>query len=152
MKYPNLSPSVLFLMTFILGVLLSWIQPWNLTLYLEYEVMQLIGFLLLSISLILNILAYRIFRKHRTPHAPFSTPTVLIDSGVFAMSRNPVYLVLVLSQFGLGFVLDMVWLLPSALILWITLHYLIVPDEEKILESLFKERYTHYKQRTRRWF
>ncbi|MDM5263581.1 isoprenylcysteine carboxylmethyltransferase family protein [Sulfurovum sp. XTW-4] len=141
-------------MTFILGVYLSWIQPLNFKLYIDSDsdVIRFIGLILLFVSLILTILAYRMFKNHFTPHAPFSTPTVLIDSGVFAMSRNPVYLALVLSQFGLGFVLDMVWLLPSALILWITLHYLIVPDEEKILESLFKERYTHYKQHTRRWF
>ena len=139
-------------MTFISGMFLSWIQPWSLTLYLDDEVIRFIGLVLLFVSLILNILAYRMFKNHLTPHAPFSTPTILIDSGVFALSRNPVYLALVLSQWGLGFVLDMVWLLTSALILWSTLHYLIVPDEENILESLFKERYTHYKRHTRRWF
>jgi protein-S-isoprenylcysteine O-methyltransferase Ste14 len=151
-KQSNLSPSALFLMTFISGMFLSWIQPWTLTLYLEYEVIRFVGLILLSVSLILNILAYRMFKNHLTPHVPFSTPKVLIDCGVFAWSRNPVYLALVLSQCGLGFVLDRVWLLPSSLILWVILHYLIVPDEEKVLESLFKERYTHYKQHTRRWF
>ena len=152
MKQSKLSPAVLFLITFILGVFLSWIQPWNLTFYLEYEVIRFAGLVLLFVSLILNILAYSMFRNHLTPHAPFSTPTVLIDSGIFDWSRNPVYLALVLSQCGLGFVLDRVWLLLSSLILWIILHYLIVPDEEKILEVLFNERYTHYKQHTRRWF
>ncbi|GIT99943.1 hypothetical protein TSL6_04500 [Sulfurovum sp. TSL6] len=152
MKYPNLSPSILFVMTFISGMFLSWIQPWSLTLYLDDEVIRFIGLVLLFVSLILNILAYRMFKNHLTPHAPFCTPTILIDSGVFTLSRNPIYLALVLSQCGLAFIFDMVWPLPSAMILWITLHYLIVPDEEKILESLFKERYTHYKQQTCRWF
>lgn len=152
MKYPKLSPSVLFLITLVIGMFLSWLQPWYLTQYLEHTVVQPIGFVLLIISLILNTLAYREFKKSQTPHAPFMKPKVLIKNGVFSVSRNPVYLALVLTEFGLAFILDMVWFLPSALILWMTLHYLIIPDEEKILERIFKEKYTHYKQHTRRWF
>jgi len=152
MKYPKLSPSVLFLITLLIGMFLSWLQPWHLTHYLEYAVVQFIGLALLFISFMLNSLAYREFKRSQTPHAPFMKPKVLIKNGVFAVSRNPVYLALILSQCGLGFIFDMVWFLPSAFILWMTLHYLIIPDEEKILERIFKEKYRHYKQHTRRWF
>ena len=152
MKQSKLTPSALFLITFFSGLFPSWIQPWHFTLYMNETVVRSTGVILLIVSLILNILAHRMFKSYFTPHAPFSTPTVLIESGVFAWSRNPVYLALVLSQCGLGFIFDSVWLLPSSLILWITLHYLIVAVEEKVLESLFKERYIHYQHHTRRWF
>lgn len=138
-------------MTFIIGMFISFLKPWHLTLYQDNEVIRLIGVGMLLISLILNTLAYRMFKKHLTPHAPFSIPKVLIQKGVFSLSRNPVYLALVLSQCGLGFVFDNVWLLLSALILLIFLEYLIVPDEEKILERRFKKSYEHYKKDTRRW-
>lgn len=151
MKYPELSPSVLFLSTLSIGFFLSWVQPWNLTLYLEDGVIQSIGLLLLLISLILNTLAYREFKNSRTPHAPFMTPKVLIKNGVFSVSRNPVYLALVLSECGLAFVFDSLWLLFTAVILWMILASVIVRGEEKMLDTLFNQEYKNYKKMTRRW-
>lgn len=147
-----LNPSALFLITFVTAMFFSWVSPWHLSLFFHSEMIRLAGVVILLTSLMVNILSYRAFKKSLTPHDPFSTPKVLIQKGVFRFSRNPVYLALVLSQFGLGFVFDTVWLLVGALILWIMLHSIIVPDEEKILESTFNIEYVHYKQHTRRWF
>lgn len=150
--FKQLSPSSLFLITFTAGIFFSWIYPWHLSLFVDQEVLRLSGVVILLTSLILNILSHREFKKSHTPHAPFSTPKVLIQNGVFSFSRNPVYLALVLSQFGLGFVFDTIWLLMSTLILWTLLDYMVIPDEEKILESRFNVEYISYKQHTRRWF
>lgn len=130
---------------------LSWVQPWHLSLCMDDEMIRLTGLVFLFTSLTLNTLAYREFKKSLTPHAPFTTPKVLIQKGVFTFSRNPVYLALVLSQFGLGFIFGTVWLLLGSLILLTVLHYVVVADEEKILESIFKNDYVRYKQHTRRW-
>lgn len=151
MKYPDLSPSVLFFITLIIGIFLSWLNPWHLSLYLEKETLRLAGLTVLFISILLNAFAYRMFKKHLTPHAPFKNPLVLIQKGIFSLSRNPVYLALVLSQCGLGFVFDTVWLLLTAFILLILLQYLIVLGEEKVLERRFKKSYEDYKKGTRRW-
>lgn len=151
MKQPKLSPSVLFMSTFALGLSFSFIQPWHLTLYIDAEIMRMTGITILIISLLLNTLAYRAFKKALTSHAPFIKPKVLIINGIFSLSRNPVYLALVLSQCGLGFVFDSVWILISALILLVLLNYLIIIHEEKMLESIFKETYQHYKENNRRW-
>ena len=152
MKKFKFSPSVLFILTFIAGISLSWILPVEMTRFIEHDVTLILGLSFLFISLILNFMAYRMFKDHATPHAPFSTPTNLIDKGIFAFSRNPVYLALVLSQCGLGFVFDTVWLMLMAIILLIFLHFFIVLDEEKMLQNRFKEKYECYKERTRRWF
>lgn len=118
---------------------------------MDVEMIRFTGVVILFISLTLNTLAYKEFKKSLTPHAPFSRPTVLIQKGVFSFSRNPVYLALVLSQCGLGFVFDTVWLLLAALVLLMVLDYVVVPNEEKIVESTFKDDYVRYKQHTRRW-
>ncbi len=151
MKYLRFSPSVLFLITLLIGMFLSWVQPWHWTSYLEYVVVQSIGLILLFISLLLNTLAYREFKRYHTPHAPFMQPKVLIQNGVFSVSRHPVYLALVLSECGLAFVFDSVWVLFIAVLLWGLLDIFIVRDEEKILNSTFKKEYIHYKKMTRRW-
>lgn len=59
MKYPKLSPSVLFLITFVTAMSLSWVQPWHLSLYMDDEMIRLTGLVFLFTSLTLNTLAYR---------------------------------------------------------------------------------------------
>lgn len=118
---------------------------------MDDETMRLSGLVLLLAGLTLNTLAYREFKKYLTPHAPFMKPKVLIKNGVFAVSRNPVYLALVLSECGLAFVFDSLWFLFNAAILWIVLDTVIVRDEEKILDSIFNQDYKNYKKMTRRW-
>lgn len=151
MKYPNLSPSALFLITFAIGFLLSWIQPWHLTYYMDYAAVRLMGVVILLTSLMINILAYREFKKFLTPHTPFVKPKVLIKNGIFALSRNPVYLALVLSECGLAFVFDTLWLLISAAVLLIVIDAVIIQGEEKVLKSTFNKDYEYYKKKTRRW-
>lgn len=138
--------------TFLLGLSLSYLQPWHLTLALDAEMMRMTGITILVLSLILNTLAYRAFKKALTPHAPFMKPKVLIKNGIFSLSRNPVYLALVLSEFGLGFVFDTFWLFISAFLLWIVLDIVIVRQEEDVLKRTFNNEYESYKKMTRRWF
>lgn len=118
---------------------------------MDDAVVRLIGAVILCISLILNTLAYREFKKFLTPHAPFAKPKVLIKNGVFALSRNPVYLALVLSECGLAFVFNTLWLLFSATVLLIVLDTVIIRGEEKVLKSTFNNDYEYYKKQTRRW-
>lgn len=151
MKEIRLSPIVLFLVTFTVGMVLTYLLPWHISRYFDHEVIHILGLAFLCISFILNFLAYRMFRNHSTSHAPFSTPTELIDNGVFAVSRNPVYLAMVLSQCGLGFIFDTLWLIFTSVVLLVVLHYFVVLDEEIVLERGFKEKYECYKERTRRW-
>lgn len=151
MKQTKITPSLLFLITFITGLFLSWIKPWNFTPYIESDIIQLIGIVILLSSFLINIFAYREFKKSLTPHAPFVKPKVLIQKGIFALSRNPVYLALVLAESGLAFILDTPWLLFSTVILFIMLDIFIVRDEEKVLHSLFKEDYEYYQTKTRKW-
>jgi protein-S-isoprenylcysteine O-methyltransferase Ste14 len=151
MKQSKLTPSVLFLITFVSGLVLSLIQPWYFTYYMDDIVVRLTGIVLLFTSLMINIIAYRQFKKFHTPHAPFVKPKVLIKNGVFALSRNPVYLALVLSECGLAFVFDTIWLLFSAVVLLIVLDIVIIPGEEKVLKGTFNKYYVAYRNKTRRW-
>ena len=151
MKQFKLTPSALFLITFVSGLVLSWIQPWHLTYYISGTVVRSTGVILLIISLLLNIFAFREFKKSVTPHAPFMKPKVLIKNTVFSLSRNPVYLALILSELGLAFVFDSIWILVAAGMLWIVLDIAIIRPEEKVLENTFKHEYENYKKMTRRW-
>ena len=134
-----------------MGLSLSLIYPFHLSTYIQSEVAILIGVTILILSLSLNTMAYKEFKQSVTPHAPFMTPKVLIQKNIFSLSRNPVYIALILSEFGLAFIFDTLWLLFFAGLLWISLDIMVVRDEEKVLESSFQQDYLDYKKKTRRW-
>ena len=151
MKITRLTPASMFMITFFSGLMLTWLYPYHISAHMDSSLVRITGISLLVCSLILNLLAYREFKKSHTPHAPFMEPRKLIVNGIFSLSRNPVYLALVLSQSGLAFVFDMMWLILTTLILWIFLHTIIIPDEETMLKEMFYKEYNNYTKRTRRW-
>jgi protein-S-isoprenylcysteine O-methyltransferase Ste14 len=75
----------------------------------------------------------------------------LITSGVFHFSRNPIYLGLVITLFGLSMRLGSLPGLIGPLIFAFYVHYFQILPEERILAAVFGEPYEHYKARVRRW-
>ena len=151
MKQFRLTPTSLFLFTFLLGLFFTWSHPFNFTSFINSVVVSMTGVIILMSSFVLNLLAYREFKKYHTPHAPFVATRVLMRKSVFSISRNPVYLALILSELGLAFVFDTIWLIVCSGVLWISLDILVVSDEEKVLSNTFKQEYSGYKKKTRRW-
>lgn len=93
------------------------------------------------------------FRKVRTtvnPVKPENASTV-VNTGIFAYTRNPMYFALLLLIIALG-----LWwqhlsvILCGALFVSYMNRYQIKP-EEHVLERLFGEEYLKYKNRVRRW-
>jgi len=114
--------------------------------------LALIILLILAASVI-GILALYDFRKHKTtfhPHTPEKTSTV-VDSGVFAYSRNPMYISLVLALIALGVYLQnysSFTIIP--LFIWYITRFQIIP-EERMLDKLFPNDYQAYCAKVRRW-
>lgn len=108
--------------------------------------------LVLSASLI-GLLALYDFHKHQTtfhPHTPEKTTTV-VDTGVFAYSRNPMYLCLVLILMALGVYLqNYSSFIIIPLFIWYITRFQIIP-EEKTLDKLFPNDYQAYCQKVNRW-
>lgn len=91
-------------------------------------------------------------RRHTTvnPLRP-ATTSALVTSGVYRLTRNPMYVgmacLLVAWAVWLGALWP--WLGPVAFVLFIT-RFQIRP-EERALTTLFGEAYLHYTTRVRRW-
>ena len=93
------------------------------------------------------------FRRHRTsvdPRDP-KVASTLVDSGIFALTRNPMYLGMasMLAGIALGVGNWLALLLVPLFVIWID-RFQIAP-EERVLEQAFGEAYRSYCQRTRRW-
>ena len=104
-------------------------------------------------GLAINISAAFSFRKADTTMNPMNPKkaTNLVDTGVYKLSRNPMYLGFLFILIGwtiwLGSVFNIAILL---LFIWYITIFQIVP-EEKVLEVLFAEEFESYRSKVRRW-
>ncbi|MCQ4348859.1 isoprenylcysteine carboxylmethyltransferase family protein [Pseudomonas stutzeri] len=112
----------------------------------------LAGLLLFGGLALMAAAAWALFRAHTTvnPLRPERT-TRLVTSGVFALSRNPIYLgdALILAALALGLGNWLNFLLLPAFVGLIG-RFQIAP-EERALQRLFGDEYRAYCARVRRW-
>lgn len=97
------------------------------------------------------MLAKQAMRRQGQPAQPGQPTTALLTEGIFARSRNPMYLGLVIIFIGLGLLFDFVWLLLALIPIIITVHIVLIAPEERYLAEKFGPAYTHYAAKVRRW-
>jgi protein-S-isoprenylcysteine O-methyltransferase Ste14 len=76
---------------------------------------------------------------------------VLVETGPFRFSRNPIYIGFLLIYFGLATALTSVWAMLFLSVLLVVVHYGIVLREESYLAKKFGASYVSYKARVPRW-
>ena len=81
-----------------------------------------------------------------------STPDYLLTGGPYQYSRNPAYLAAVTIWFGWAIFYGSWLVLVATFLLWLVLNYIVIPREERGLESRHKEAYRQYVHEVRRWF
>ena len=91
------------------------------------------------------------FWQRKTPIEPHNTPQTLIIEGPYRVSRNPIYLGLVMLTLwsALGHT-SLVGLMATVLLWWV-LDLRFARKEEKLLVATFGDAATAYLARTRRW-
>jgi protein-S-isoprenylcysteine O-methyltransferase Ste14 len=93
------------------------------------------------------------FRRAKTTVNPLNpeTSSSLVTSGVYRLTRNPMYVGIALALVAWAVFLSSGWALlgPLIFVLYMT-RFQIVP-EERVLSSMFGEAYAAYRARVRRW-
>jgi len=114
--------------------------PWHLS-----------GLLLLAGGIALMVAADAQFKRAGTSVKPFARASALVTGGVFAFSRNPMYLGMLLALLGAA-VLEgsAAAAAVAALFAWRVQRTFILPEEWR-LESQFQNEYRLYRRRVRRW-
>jgi protein-S-isoprenylcysteine O-methyltransferase Ste14 len=108
---------------------------------------------LFALAILVAWSGIRSFARVRTsfdPHHP-EEATTLVTGGIFRLSRNPMYLSMVLGLLAWAARLGRVWLVlgPVAFVLYVT-RFQIRPEERALAEK-FGAEYERYRRRTRRW-
>jgi len=112
---------------------------------------NLIGILGLVISLVFFFSGFNIFKSYAENPVPTSSSERLIKTGVFAYTRNPIYLSLVLFHLSMFLVFENVMYLLSAVGQTIWIHNYIIKFEEEYLLGKFTDEYQQYMNAVSRW-
>ena len=76
----------------------------------------------------------------------------LLQGGMYAYSRHPMYLSELILLFGWIIFYGSVALVIAFVIGYLLFNYYAMPQEERILETHFGEAYREYKEKVPRWF
>ena len=112
---------------------------------------HLIGILGLIISLVFFFSGFNIFKSYAENPVPTSPSDRLIKTGIFAYTRNPIYLSFVLFHLSMFLVFENVMYLLTAIGQAIWIHNYIIKYEEEYLLGKFKDEYQRYMNAVSRW-
>lgn len=104
-------------------------------------------------GIVIAILGVVAFRRHRTTVNPLrpDSASQIVTTGIFAHSRNPMYLGMVFGLTGWSLWLAQPLAMPGVLLAILWLHFLQIKPEERILLHKFGEPYAEYLRKVRRW-
>lgn len=89
--------------------------------------------------------------KNKTPFDTAKSTVKIVTSGAYRLSRNPLYLSLLLLLFGIAFFMLSLWLFFTVPVLFILFLFNAVKPEESYLSQKFGKEYLEYSIKVRRW-
>jgi len=110
-----------------------------------------IGCGVFALGLVVVILMKRSFDKADTTIMPYEESTALLTGGLYAFSRNPIYVCTVAGLAGVAVAFgSLLGVIVIPFFIWI-IHARVIAIEEAMLEDAFGDDYLAYKARVRRW-
>ncbi|QQE09928.1 isoprenylcysteine carboxylmethyltransferase family protein [Planctomycetota bacterium] len=110
-----------------------------------------IGIVLIVLGFALPVWANLLFKQAGTTVKPFQQSSVIVTTGPYRFTRNPIYLGLTIMLIGIAIILGS--LLPFFMIpiFVILIRVRVIPIEEKMLRDTFGNSYEEYCKKVRRW-
>ena len=142
---------VVFGIPFLVSIAIHFLVPFSLPQGIFRQALIPVGIVLILIGIRLIALARREFASFSQPTDPGQLTSRIVTTGMFAISRNPLYLGAVIVFLGLALALNMLWALVTLLLSIILCHYVLIVPEERYLAAKFGEEYKEYTASVHRW-
>jgi protein-S-isoprenylcysteine O-methyltransferase Ste14 len=94
---------------------------------------------------------FRTLHRAHTPVDPYRTPSALVTTGPYRLTRNPGYVAMALGFAGVAVLVGNLWILAPLPAVLLVVDRGVIVREERCLERLFGAQYAEYRARTRRW-
>jgi len=143
-------PPLFYVAAFLLSMLLQKLVPVNFAVFSSLP-LKITGIAIVGISLVFTVPALLQFLKTKNTIITVKPANSLQTSGIYSVTRNPMYFALLLLYMGLALLTGNWWTLILVPLLVLIITQKIIKPEERYLFRAFGEPYASYKQKVRRW-
>jgi len=120
--------------------------------WLHTTLVKVLGWLIITGSVaVLLFPALHKFIQSRNSVMTIRPAASLQTKGIYSITRNPMYLGLVILYIGIGFLKGNSWRFLILPFLMLTVQNYIIKREERYLQRAFGEQYSAYIKQVRRW-
>lgn len=109
------------------------------------------GIVVILPGIIMAAISAGVFLKVDTGLEPFDEAKVLVTSGFYRFTRNPMYMGMFMMLLGVAFMFGAVSALIPIPVFFLIIRNNFVLGEERFCEAAFGQQYLDYKLRVRRW-
>jgi len=142
---------VVFGLPFLAAIVLQRAVPLSLPRAVFTPALILGGVILIIVGATIVVLARRVLAQSGQPTDPGHPTSKLVMTGIFSVSRNPLYLGGVCVLVGIALALNLPWVLLLLLPALVACHYVLIAPEERYLAAQFGEEYRTYAASVQRW-
>jgi protein-S-isoprenylcysteine O-methyltransferase Ste14 len=147
----RIPPPMIYLAAVIAGVLFhAFVLPLPMRLPLVVRLAAAIAVGLMGALIMVS--AAVLFRRSGQDPKPWMTTPEIISSGIYGLTRNPMYVGMALLQAAIGIGLATSWVLALVPPVLVVVYLTAIRHEEAYLANKFGEAYFDYKKSVRRWF
>jgi protein-S-isoprenylcysteine O-methyltransferase Ste14 len=144
-------PPLFYVLIFLISFFLQVYFTIRRAFFFHSRIANILGLIFILTGLFFAVPAVRQFFKSKTSIVPIRPASSLQTSGIYAVSRNPMYLGLLFEYLGLALIFGNWWTLFLIPVLIALIHYRVIRPEERYLSRAFGESYSEYRKKVRRW-
>lgn len=142
---------VVFGIPFLIAIGLQFIAPLSLPFGSLRLVTIAAGAALILAGIALIVMARREFAQHGENTDPGHPTRQVMTAGAFSISRNPLYLGIVVFLIGISLAVNLPWVLMLLLPSLVACQVILIAPEERYLAAKFGEEYARYRRSVNRW-
>jgi protein-S-isoprenylcysteine O-methyltransferase Ste14 len=143
-------PPLLYVLIFITAVIIQKIIPIADNLF-QWRTIKVMGIFFFIIAFFFLFRSAIQFFKSKNTVITVKPATALQTTGVYGISRNPMYVGLTIVYFGITCLIGNWWNIILSPLLFLIVQEYIIKREEKYLELEFGRQYEEYRRSVRRW-
>ncbi len=145
-----LPPPLLYVLIFFISIYIQNVFPLP-SIFLATIPAFILGVLFVMVGLVVMLPALVKFFKTKNTLIPNKPATSLQTSGIYSITRNPMYLGLLNIYIGIAFLKGNWWTLMLVPFVILIVTYLVILKEESYLGRAFGDGYVEYRKKVRRW-
>lgn len=141
-------PPVFYIAATLFGLGFDYLIPLSFGFDGMAEIASIVIFI---IGMIILVLGFKMFTTDKQSPSVHEPTSAVYQSGVYAYSRNPIYLGVMLWVIAGALFFDKVWIMIMVLPLILIMNKIVIEKEEAYLQEKFGDDYSAYKNKVRRW-